>query len=136
MASYFLKNSEEGEKAPVNVTPVKMADNHSDMEGINDMVTWANLQQLEAALVKKLTSRLAELLMQAMLTSIEEAVAKSKKTADCALDLAMAIQEGECSLQYEQEGLCNRILTLESAARMFNIKIRGIPENAEDKIDL
>lgn len=116
----------------------KMVDDHSAMEGINEMATRADLQRLEVALIKKLTIKLTELItpVQAQLTSIKVGVAESKKLTDCALELAMAIQEGELSLQYNQEGLHNRIITLESDARMFNIKIRGIPENAEAKADL
>lgn len=52
------------------------------------------------------------------------------------MDLVQAIQEGTRVIQDEQDSIRQKMLTMDMEARMLNIKIRGMPEQAESTTEL
>lgn len=138
VAMYFSRNSEEKLLGLATESERIMAAEQADMEATDDATTKADVYSLEAVIVDKLSAKIADLIkpIQTQLDNIKSAVAETKKTADCAMQLALATQEGSKALQYDQENLKHKILTLEMEEKMLNVKIHGFPENTEATVDL
>lgn len=138
VATYFSCNSGDKTSVPDTVRDNNMATEHAEMEGVEEVVMKADLQQLEAAIVDKLSMKLADLIkpLQFQLDNIKTMVAALKKMAEFATEMALATQDSSRALQYEQENLKHKVLTLELEVKMMNIKICGFPEQSQSKTDL
>lgn len=63
-------------------------------------------------------------------------MADTKKIADGVKDLALTLQEGSCALQYEQDAMRQKLLSLDMDSRALDVKIQGIPESTDKSADL
>lgn len=137
ISSYFpLKTgpqSSSHEKRPTE----KMVAETSEMEVGESAARKTDIHRLEVAIIDKLSNRLSPLikLLENQLESIKAAQIETKKDC-CAMDLALTDQDSTRILQYGQDIMKQKMLTMDMDSRIFNVKLRGIPEKAEASTDL
>lgn len=122
--NYFMGKTVKEQKQLDQNIAYKVADDNSEMEAEASFSTKDDLKALENALVEKIAALLQPI--QKQLSTINATLNEMKKTAD----LALTNQDTSRVLQYEQERT-KKLLGLEIDAKAYNIKIRGMPEQAE-----
>lgn len=100
-----------------------------------DIMEVANrITGLETDLLQKLTDLIKPLSDQ--LIQLNLSLQNVSKVAEGAMDLSLTQQEDIRGLQQESETQAERLAILTNRQRFFNLKFRGIKENAEENGDL
>lgn len=113
-----------------------MTEEQAEMEA-ESSITTKDLKLLESDIVDKIAALLQPINQQ--LNSINTALSETTPPpppADCAMDLALSLQDDSRALQYEQGAMRQKMLSMEIEARAFDVKIHGMPEQAGLNTDL
>lgn len=92
------------------------------------------IDRMEGDYLKKIKDTV--MVLAGKLEELTTSVQKIAETAETAMELGLTLQEDMKTLQQHDSEHFEKLLILENSLKKFNLKLRGMEENAEENVDL
>lgn len=143
LASFFSPSGPRSDKAAADGALSKMAGAKDvageDSFGAIGKEEWRSelaggFQRMEASLLEKLTCLIAPITAQVQ--DLKQGLEQVTQTAESAMELALTNQETSKQHQSQHEWAAEKIMLIENQLKIFNLKLRGLPEGCEENQEL